>query len=200
LLLLHELGGINPALRATAGALTQEGYVVFTPDLYAGRTGLRAMLRLIMGAALYPVRNQPLLELRAILQTFRSRPDVDFTRIGVIGYSMGAAYALQLACVESSLSVAAVFCGQLPRPVDALRNACPIVASYAGRDLTCRDVAERLERTLDRYGIEHDLKTYRTVAHAFYDPWGPMYDAIAARDAWARTLEFIRLRLCERAA
>jgi carboxymethylenebutenolidase len=118
----------------------------------------------------------------------------------VIGYSMGAAYALQLVCVEPSLSVAAVFCGQLPRPVEALGNACPIVASYAGRDLTCRGIARRLEHTLERYGIEHDLKTYRTVAHAFYDPWGPMYDAPAARDAWDRTVAFIRCRLYECAA
>jgi carboxymethylenebutenolidase len=123
------------------------------------------------------------------------RTDVAAGRLGVVGYSVGAAYALQLACIEPSLSVAAAFCGQLPRPLEALRRARAVVASYAGHDLTCRGIPVRLERALSEYGIEHDLKTYPAVAHAFYDPCGPMFDDVAARDAWQRTLSFMRRRL-----
>jgi carboxymethylenebutenolidase len=123
-----------------------------------------------------------------------TRPEVDSNQLGVIGYSLGAAYALQLACVEPRLRVAAAFCGQLPRPLEALCHSCPIVASYAGRDLTCRGFAPRLERILSRYGVAHDLKVYARAAHAFYDPWGPMYDDAAARDAWQRTLNFLQDR------
>jgi carboxymethylenebutenolidase len=194
-LLLHEVGGVNRSLRAIARAFAVEGYVVFTPDMYLGVQRPLVLARLITGVALNPLRNQPLAELRAAMCALGARPDVDAARMGVIGYSMGAAYALQLACVEASVRVAAVFCGQAPRPLAALRHACPVVGSYAGRDFTCRGIPARLERALTQYGIEHDLKTYHAAAHAFYDPWGPMYDEVAARDAWERTLKFMRDRL-----
>jgi carboxymethylenebutenolidase len=193
--LLHEVGGVTPSLRATAAALAREGYAVFTPDLYRGRRPALALARLVAGVAVRPLRNQTLSELRCALAALGAMPGVDARRLGVIGYSMGAAYALQLACVEPALRVAAVFCGQLPRPLAALRRSCPVVASYAGRDATCRGMGPRLERTLAQYGIAHDVKVYSTVAHAFYDPFGPMYDAREARDAWERTLTFLDARL-----
>lgn len=179
-------------MRARARALASEGYLVCTPDLYAGGRSLPRLIRLVIGAAVLPLRNDVLRELRLLIRCVRARSDVDPSRVGVIGYSMGAAYAIQLACVERSLRVAGTFCGQLPRPLDALRGSCPIVASYAQRDPTCRGMANRLEKTLRAYGIEHDVKTYAGVAHAFYDPFGPMYDAGAAEDAWIRTRAFIR--------
>ncbi len=167
LLLLHEVGGVNPGLRATARSLARGGYAVATPDLYGGRRRIGNLARLITGAALRPLRNQTLSDLRLAFRAIAARTDVDAQRVGVIGYSMGAAYALQLACVESSLCVAAVFCGQLPRPLDALCHSCPIVASYAGRDLTCTGVAARLERVLSTCGVAHDVRIYAEVRAQF---------------------------------
>jgi carboxymethylenebutenolidase len=192
LLLLHEIGGVNSSLRERARALAAEGYAVFTPDLFGGRFGLRALARLVMGASVRPLHNQTVRDLCLALARMAALPGVDPTRIAVVGYSMGAAYALQLACLERSLRAAAVFCGQLPRPLSALRHSCPIVASYAGRDPTCRGIAPRLDRALTQYAIVHDLKVYASVAHAFYDPFGPMYEPQAAADAWQRTVNFLR--------
>lgn len=192
LLLLHEIGGVNPSVHATARALAKEGMAVFLPDLYAGRSGFTTLARLVAGAALWPLRNATLSDLRAALLEIGRLPEVDASRLGVVGYSMGAAYALQLACTEPSLRVAAVFCGQLPRPLQALRRTCPIVASYAGRDVTCRGMAPRLGRALMEYDISYDLKVYTSVSHAFYDPFGRMYDPHAASDAWDRTINFVR--------
>jgi dienelactone hydrolase len=109
---------------------------------------------------------------------------------GVIGYSMGGGYALQLACVNPATHVAAVFSGQLPRPILALTNAGSVVGSYADRDPTTRGLADRLERELRVCEIVHDVKVYAGAGHAFYDPLGPAYDAAHARDAWSRTIDF----------
>jgi carboxymethylenebutenolidase len=195
LLLLHEIGGVNPSIRETARALAAQGYVVLLPDLYAGVQPLLGLARLVTGVAVNPLRSGILRELRAATRALTARADVAVGRLGVVGYSVGAAYALQLACIEPALCVAAVFCGQLPRPVEALRCACAVVASYAGNDFTCRGIPARLERVLSEYGIEHDLKTYPAVGHAFYDPWGPMFNDVASHDAWERTLSFMRRRL-----
>ena len=56
---------------------------------------------------------------------------------------------------------------------DALRGACPIVASFGGRDPFLRPAPQRLGRALDALGIEHDIKVYPDAGHAFlYQPGG----------------------------
>ena len=86
LLLLHEVGGVNPSLRATGRAVAGEGYLVFTPDMYNGRPGVLTLARRMTGAALSPLQNQPLSDLRAALAAMAGRPDVDSGRPGAIGY------------------------------------------------------------------------------------------------------------------
>ena len=43
---------------------------------------------------------------------------------------------------------------------DFLRQACPIVGSYGGKDRTLRGAADRLQRALTAVGVEHDVKEY----------------------------------------
>ncbi len=194
-LILHELGGLNNTMRAVTRRLAVEGYVAVAPDLYAGTTPLLGLARLVHGVVLAPIRNRPLTELRALVARLQTAPDVDPERIAVIGFSMGAAFALQLACSEPAVRAAAIFCGQLPRPRSVLRGACPIVASYAGRDLTTTAVAPKLAAALTGYGIPHDVKVYPGARHAFYDPYGSAYDRTAASDAWSRTLAHLARHL-----
>ena len=57
-----------------------------------------------------------------------------------------------------------------PLPNDAeevLRGACPVVASYGRRDVGLRGTAARLESTLTRLGVDHDVKEYPDAGHSF---------------------------------
>jgi carboxymethylenebutenolidase len=73
-------------------------------------------------------------ELQAVIAALQGRPEVDPRRVGAIGFCMGGAYALQLACVNGDLRVASAFYGNNPRPLEALARACPIVGSYPEND------------------------------------------------------------------
>ena len=48
-----------------------------------------------------------------------------------------------------------------------LTRACPIVASYGGRDRSLRGAAARLEKALTAAGVEHDVKEYSQAGHEF---------------------------------
>jgi len=53
---------------------------------------------------------------------------------------------------------------------DALRGACPIVASFGGRDRLLRTVPQRLGRALEALGIDHDIKVYPDAGYALPAP------------------------------
>jgi carboxymethylenebutenolidase len=97
--------------------------------------------------------------------------------------------------------------GGLPDAVDEyLADACPVVASYGGRDPTLRRAPEQLERALAANGIDHDVKVYPDAGHAFLNdhdrsetPWwavvmGAMsrsrFHEASARDARQRIVAF----------
>src|SRR6202007_1221460 len=87
-------------------------------------------------------------------------------KIGVIGFCMGGGFALLSA--SDGYDAAAVNYGQLPRDLDeTLAGACPIVASYDGRDPQLRGAASGLDAALNKAGVTHDVKEYTTAGHGF---------------------------------
>lgn len=89
---------------------------------------------------------------------------------------------------------------RLPR--EALRGACPIVASYGGRDPLTKGAAARLEAILQAERVAHDVREYPHARHSFLSRHdagrlGPLmriagfgYDSTAAEDAWHRVFSF----------
>ena len=91
----------------------------------------------------------------------------------------------------------------------AVAGACPIVASYGGRDPSLRGAAARLDTALDKAGVVHDVKEYPHASHAFLNDaeagprllrpllrvtgTGPEPDS--AQDAWHRIAAFFDTHL-----
>jgi carboxymethylenebutenolidase len=58
----------------------------------------------------------------------------------------------------------------VPNDIDAiLDGACPMVASFGGRDWTLKGAAARLNGALKRHQIDHDVKEYPDAGHCFLD-------------------------------
>lgn len=100
---------------------------------------------------------------------------------------------------------ASVNYGQLPRDLEsALQDACPIVANYGAEDRMLKGAAAKLEKTLDRLGVEHDVKEFPGAGHAFLNDQdlGPAFlkplmrvmgigpSPEAAPEGWQRIEEF----------
>ncbi len=205
-IVIHEIFGLNGDIRAKAEHLAGCGYVAVAPDLYSilGRKPLcvvRAMQSLRR-------RDGPAFAgLEAARAWLAGRPDVDPSRIGVVGFCMGGGFALLFAA-RAPLGAAAVFYGDVPKDEAPLDSVCPVVAGYGGRDaLFCR-FAARLEDHLNVLGVENDIKLYPDAGHSYMSEhtgllnklasWGPMkvgFNPAATEDSWRRVEAFFAKHL-----
>jgi carboxymethylenebutenolidase len=193
-LVIHEIFGLNDHIRSVADRLAVQGYSALAVDLFSGGNRTVCMLRVMAGLMLRPLDNSGLRDLQEAIAWLKQRPQIDSSRIGVLGFCMGGGYALALACVDGDIRAAAPFYASNPRPLSALADACPVVGSYPEKDFTKR-AADKLERALTNYGVTHDIKIYPNARHSFFNDQGNAYDPAAARDSWERTLRFFEQHL-----
>jgi len=206
LLLVHELFGLDDEMVRHADTVAAMGYLVVAPELLA--RGRRVVCLAQTMTALRTGRGRVFDDLEAGRTALLADPACNGS-VGVIGFCMGGGFALVLAGRPGWDAVAANY-GSLPHDLAALDGACPVVASYGGRDLYLRGAASTLETALAERGVEHDVKVYPEAGHAFLNetanaPWyiAPMSrlvmragpEPVSARDAWARIEEFLEQHL-----
>ncbi len=172
---VHEAFGVDDVMRRQVERLAEVGYLTLMPDLFSAGGARRCLVATFRALAAGEGRAfQDVESARSQLTALRECTG----RIGVIGFCMGGAFALQLA--SRGYAASAVNYGQLPgddAALDAaLADACPVVASYGGRDSSQRGAADRLERALVHAGVPHDVREYPSAGHSFLNdaPTGPV--------------------------
>jgi carboxymethylenebutenolidase len=203
--LVHDAFGLSDDMREQADWLAAAGYVVAVPDLYGGK----GMVRCVKGvfAQLSGQRGPVFEQIDAVRTRLAADPSCTGT-VGAIGYCMGGGFALVLAG-QPGWSATSVNYGLLPEDLaEVLHGACPIVASFGGRDKGLAGAAEKLSAAAAEAGVTTDVKEYPQARHGFINritsasPLTPMlriagvgYDHDAAADAKRRILAFFDTHL-----
>jgi carboxymethylenebutenolidase len=198
--LVHDVLGLGDDMREQADWLAAAGYLVAVPDLYEGRLAIRCLKSTF--SQLTRQRGPVFDRLDAVRSVIAVDPRCT-GRVGVIGYCMGGGFALLLAG-RPGWSAASVNYGPVPDNVeDVLSGACPVVASFGGRDKGFAGAAQKLRTAADAAGTPADVKEYPNARHGFINrisaasPLTPVlkvagvgYDHDAAADAKRRILSF----------
>lgn len=202
LVLVHEAFGLDDEMRRHADHLATMGYLVLAPDLLA--RGRRVVCLAQTFRALRAGRGRAFDDIEAARVSALSDPRSSGA-VGVIGFCLGGGFALVLAGLPG-WDAAVVNYGALPPDLAALDGACPVVASYGGRDLYLRGAASTLETALAERGVEHDVTEYASAGHSFLNvhtdiPWyaAPIsrlvlrvgHEPASAEDAWRRIGDFL---------
>lgn len=193
---IHEVFGLDDVMRRQADRLARAGYLTLAVDLYSAGGAKRCVVTTMR--AMFSGRGRAFSDIATARQWLLDSSDCT-GKVGVIGFCMGGGFALL--CAHDGFDVAAVNYGQLPKDVEAaLALACPIVASYGGRDRSLRGAAAKLDAALTRAGVVHDVKEYPNAGHAFLNdamagprPLRPLLrvagmgpEPASAADAWQR--------------
>lgn len=192
--ILHDWFGPGAHAQDVAQRFAREGYTALVPDLYA-RLGAGPTDDPAQAAALMQKLSsqQVLRDMNGASRWLRQQPFVDERKLGVVGFAMGASFALTLASHNSDFKGAALLYGKTP-PADSLKYlVMPILYLVGDQDawITKADLAQ-LQTGLKNANRPGEMKIYPGAAHGFFNDAQPdAYHADAARDAWQRTLAFL---------
>ncbi|ADI13125.1 putative carboxymethylenebutenolidase [Streptomyces bingchenggensis BCW-1] len=203
---VHEALGVDDVMLRQAERLSRAGYLALMPDLFT-QGGVRRCLVPTMRASLsgHGRAYQDI----AAARTFLAESTECTGAVGIIGFCMGGAFAL-MSAGSGGFDVASANYGMLPKELDeTLSGACPVVASYGGRDRMLKGAAAKLDSALERLGVVHDVKEYPQAGHAFLNdaevgprPLRPLFRVTgmgphpeAAADAWQRIETFFDTHL-----
>lgn len=199
---IQEIWGLTPHIKDVADRFAREGYVALAPDMYSREGGAPSQeLEILRKFALGIPDSRIVVDLRAGCAYLRGRPEARADRIAAIGFCMGGAWALLLACHEP-IQAAADFYGRVrypditeakpKHPIDYVGSLhCPLLGIFAGADQGIPvEHARDLEATCRRHGKSVEFHVYDGAPHAFFNDHRESYREGQARDAWARTLAF----------
>lgn len=190
-LVLHAWWGLNPFFRDLCKRLADEGFVAFAPDLYHGQTAQTVDEATALRSKLK--QKAAFEEIITAAETLSSMEAVTDKTISVIGFSLGARFALELSVAKPELIHKVVaFYGNSGLDYSTAKAA--YLGHFAEIDpYVSASGVRKLEKSLRAAGRPFALHTYPDTGHWFFESdRSDAYNAPAAQLAWERTLEFLR--------
>jgi carboxymethylenebutenolidase len=192
-LVLHAWWGLNDTMRAVCTRLADAGFVAFAPDLYHGKVADTIAGAEMLGSALDNNHLQAKAEIADATQFLTERTGQAGRGLAVVGFSLGAYYALDLAAADPEhIRSVVIFYGTGGGDFSSARAA--YLGHFAENDeFEPQSNVDELEETLRRAGRPVTFYRYPGTGHWFFEPdRTEAYNQAAATVAWERTLTFLR--------
>lgn len=191
-IVVADLGRLQGHVRDVCDRLAAEGFTALAPELTHDPGEAEAAADEV---------ERSVARLSSAVDHLQEHPAVRGKAVGVVGFGPGAGLALRLAVARPDRVAAAVpFCGVAAWPgaeAGYARLEAAVEGHFAEHDQSAGPrAAEGLEATLTALGKEVKTFVYPGTRHGFFDATrADEYDEDAARQAWVRTLEFLRAKL-----
>jgi carboxymethylenebutenolidase len=190
-LVLHAWWGLNAFFKDLCRRLARQDLVAFAPDLYHGQVAttiedakrLRSKLN----------RQQVVTDIAASVEYLCGLDAVTSPHLGVMGFSLGAYFALGLSNDRPDVIRAVVtFYGS--RTGDYARSQAAYLCHFAETDeWVAASGSKKLDKGLRAANRPATFHTYAGTGHWFFEKdRADAYNPQAARLAWQRTMAFLR--------
>jgi carboxymethylenebutenolidase len=199
---VQEAFGVNEHIVDVCERFAAAGYAALAPELYHRRgagltvpyeTPAPAMAELAL------LTNDGIeVDLAAALDALRNQDGVDPLRVGLVGFCVGGFAAFLGACRLDPAATVAFYGGGIVRGRDGMALEpildeadaidAPLLCLFGSEDggIPQADV-EAIRR---RLGVGCEVHVYQGAKHAFMNDRRANFHPEAARDAWARTLDW----------
>ncbi|HEY5380854.1 MAG TPA: dienelactone hydrolase family protein [Acidobacteriaceae bacterium] len=202
LVVVQEIFGVNPSIRAAADAYAKDGFVAIAPAIF---DRIERDLQLGYGEedmkkafALYP-KLEPDTSLKDVAAAFRYAEGTG-KGVGVIGFcyggliswlaaTRGTTYAFEPACTVG------YYAGGIGK-VAAEEPTCPVMLHFGADDSHIgKDQVDAVRKAHAEHDGEVEIFMYEGAGHAFANPDRPSYNAEAAKLARERSLKFLKMNI-----
>jgi carboxymethylenebutenolidase len=192
-LVLHAWWGLNDTMKAFCRRLAEAGFLVFAPDLYHGKIADTIAGAETLGRALDEKQDQAMAEIREAVKFLKQRSGESDRGVTVIGFSLGAYYALNLAVTApDEVQSVVIFYGT------GVSNFTDAKATFLGHfaendEFEPKEYVDGLETAIQQAGRSVTFYRYPGTGHWFFEPdRTDAYNKEAAELAWERTLAFLK--------
>lgn len=200
-LLIQEIFGVGPYIRAIAERLAEAGYVVGAPDVFwrfarnwesdHSESGLGASIEKVQQLD-FPTATQDCVTALAQLRGIAGGP----LEPAVLGFCLGGTLAFAVAAAATPSCCVSYYGSGVPSMLGMLDSVtCPTIFHFGNSDAFIpNDGVEALNTAIA--GREGFVLNVENAGHAFDNHEADMfYNESAARAAWAKTMAFLGLYL-----
>jgi carboxymethylenebutenolidase len=180
-------------MKAFCKQLAESGFVAFAPDLYHGKIADNIADAEALGRTLDANHLQAKAEIAGATLFLNERVGQAGRGLAVIGFSLGAYYALNLAAADPEhIRSVVIFYGT--GGGDYSNSKAAYLGHFAENDeFEPRSNVDDLEESLRRAGRPVNFYHYPGTGHWFFEPDRlQAYNQAAATLAWDRTLAFLK--------
>jgi carboxymethylenebutenolidase len=192
-LVLHAWWGLNGTIKGFCTRLAENGFTAFAPDLYHGKVADNIADAEALGKALDTNHLQAKAKIAEAALFLNERAGQTGRGLAVIGFSLGAYYALDLAAADSeTIRSVVIFYGT--GGGDYSNSRAAYLGHFADNDdFESQSNIDTLEESLKRAGCPVTFYLYGGTGHWFFEPDRPQaFNQAAANLAWDRTLAFLK--------
>ena len=196
LLVIQEWWGLVDHIKTLADRFAAEGFVALAPDLYHGdrTTSPDQAGKLLMALNIAESGK----DLRGAATYLRAHAAVTPKKVGALGFCMGGQLALYAGQEHPDVINAVVdFYGIHPKvTIEPKRVTVPVLGHFGLKDASVpMDTVRTLAAGVRDAGGSFEVHEY-DAGHAFFnDTRVQVYDAACAKQAWERSLAFLRKQL-----
>jgi carboxymethylenebutenolidase len=199
---IHEIFGLTPWIRAVADQLAKDGFLAVAPDLLSGKGPGGGGTESAGGRdeVVALVRSLTPEEVKARLDAVRDHAlglPAAAAKSATIGFCWGGSSSFSYASMQPGLDAAVVYYGSSP---DAARLAgvkAPVLGLYGADDARVTATIEPAAAEMKRLGRTYEVEIYPGAGHGFLREQEGREGANrrATEKAWPRTVEFLRTHL-----
>jgi carboxymethylenebutenolidase len=200
-IVIHEIFGLTDWIRGVADQLAADGFIAIAPDLLSGKgrdgggtasvdqDGAIALVRSLE-------QHEVARRLNAVAKYATSLPAAT-AKFGSIGFCWGGSTSFAYATAQPDLDAAVVYYGSSPETAALSNVKAPVLGLYGADDARVNQTIPAAEAEMKKLGKTFEHEIYPGAGHGFLRQQDGREDANAkaAKEAWSRTLVFLRQHL-----
>ena len=200
-LVVHEIFGISPWIRAVTDQLAADGFIAIAPDLLTGKgvggtsdsTDAQAAPAVIRTLAPAEVQSR----LQAVAEYGMNLPAA-VKRYGIVGFCWGGTQVFAHAANTPGLGAGVAYYGGVnAQQIDLTKAKAPVLALYGGNDARVNATIPVADSALKTAGVPWQYAVYEGAGHGFLRQQEGQNGAnlTATQQAWPRTVAWFRQHL-----
>jgi carboxymethylenebutenolidase len=201
-IVIHEIFGLSDWIRAVADQLAREGFIAIAPDFVSGHgpggggTDSVASRDDVVKLVRESTPEETVFRLNAVRDHARKLPAAN-GKVASIGFCWGGGRSFAYAAAQPALDAAVVYYGTSPETPALAGVRAPVLGLYGGDDARVNATVGPAEAEMKKLGRTYETHVYDGAGHGFlrqqYGRDGA--NMKATREAWPRTIAFLRERL-----